>query len=67
MLVETAMGLVKPPTEIDDDLLLRTALTYDEYGVGVEGMLDGEDSCTPVSHWQFPQTQAERDELAPPF
>jgi hypothetical protein len=67
MLVERATGLVCPPSEIDDDLRLRTAYIYDEHAMSVDGLLDGDDSCTPISHWQFPKTQAERDELAPPF
>lgn len=67
MLVETATGVVAPPAEIDDDLRLRTALSYHEYGINVEDLLDGADTCAPVSHWQFPKTQAEFDELTPPF
>lgn len=67
MVVESATGMVLPPSEIDDDLRLRTALVYYEHGIEAEGLLDGEDNCTPVSHWRFPQSESHPDDLTPPF
>jgi hypothetical protein len=67
MVVENATGLVMPPAEIDDDLRLRAALVYHEHGIEAKGLLDGDDNCTPVSHWRFPEADSRPDELMPPF
>jgi hypothetical protein len=65
--IERAIGLVKSPAEIDDDLRLRAALIYDAHGLAVEGLLDGDDHSTLVSPWRFPEPQTPRDENALPF
>lgn len=65
--VESVTGIVLPPSAIDDDLRLRAALVYHDHGIEAEGLLDGEDNCTPVSYWRFPESEPQPDDLTPPF
>lgn len=66
-LVAEAIGLRIHPILIGDELRLKAALIYDEYGIDVDGLLDGKRESTLRSRWQFPHTMQMSEHLDPPF
>ncbi len=67
MLVAEAIGLRIHPILIGDELRLKAALIYDEYGIDVDGLLDGKRDSTLRSRWQFAHPMPMAEHLDPPF
>lgn len=65
VMIEHATGLVLPPEETSIDLRRQVARYFEEFYVGVNGLVEGNAEPELLPFWQFPPVEAVATE--PPF